>query len=144
MTKPIHVITLILIFLSSTAFSDRSDAGVLFLLIDSDIRAAGMGGTGCALSNEAYAAYYNPGLLGISENSASIGGNTCKWLPVLADDLRLFNFFANFGFGDPSMGKAGLGYTHLSLGQTIWTGEGGELLGTINSNEWALIALPPV
>ncbi len=107
---------------------------VPFLQIEPDSRAAGMGMTGVAIADNAYAPFWNPaGLAG--QEGTEVSFTYAPWLPALGADLS-FNYVS----GKHSMGKAGtLGghFTYFNLGEQQWTDEIGTELGDFKSFELA-------
>ncbi|OZC04545.1 type IX secretion system outer membrane channel protein PorV [Rubricoccus marinus] len=107
---------------------------VPFLQIEPDSRAAGMGMTGVAIADNAYAPFWNPaGLAG--QEGTEVSFTYAPWLPALGADLS-FNYVS----GKHSMGKAGtLGghFTYFNLGEQQWTDEIGNSLGDFKSFELA-------
>ena len=107
---------------------------VPFLQIEPDSRAAGMGMTGVAIADNAYAPFWNPaGLAG--QEGTEVSFTYAPWLPALGADLS-FNYVS----GKHSMGKAGtIGghFTYFNLGEQQWTDELGGDLGTFKSFELA-------
>lgn len=107
---------------------------VPFLQIEPDSRSAGMGMTGVAVADNAYAPFWNPaGLAGQEGTEVSL--THAPWLPALGADLS-YNYIS----GKHSMGKAGtLGghFTYFNLGQQDWTDEQGNPLGEFKSYELA-------
>ena len=107
---------------------------VPFLQIEPDSRAAGMGMTGVAVADNAYAPFWNPAALAGQEGS-EISFTYAPWLPSLGADLSY-----NYVSGKHSMGKAGtLGghFTYFNLGEQQWTDERGTPLGEFRSFELA-------
>ncbi|MEL6617184.1 MAG: PorV/PorQ family protein, partial [Bacteroidota bacterium] len=105
-----------------------------FLQIEPDSRAAGMGMTGVAIADNAYAPYWNPaGLAG--QEGTEVSFTHAPWLPALGADLS-YEYLS----GKHSLGKAGtLGghLTYFNLGEQTWTDEVGTTLGTFKSYELA-------
>ncbi|MEM1057194.1 MAG: type IX secretion system outer membrane channel protein PorV [Bacteroidota bacterium] len=107
---------------------------VPFLQIEPDSRAAGMGMTGVATTDNAYAPFWNPaGLAG--QEGTEISLTYAPWLPALGADLSY-----NYVSGKHSMGSAGtLGghFTYFNLGEQTWTDDQGTELGEFRSFELA-------
>ena len=107
---------------------------VPFLQIEPDSRAAGMGMTGVAIADNAYAPYWNPaGLAG--QEGTEVSFTHAPWLPALGADLA-YEYLS----GKHSMGSAGtLGghLTYFNLGEQTWTDDQGTELGTFKSFELA-------
>ena len=108
---------------------------VPFLQIEPDSRAAGMGMTGVALSDNAYALFWNPaGLAG--QEGTEVSFTHAPWLPALGADLSYEYLSGKYGLG--SAGTLGAHMTYFNLGQQIWTDEDGAELGDFKS--WELAA----
>ena len=107
---------------------------VPFLQIEPDSRAAGMGMTGVAVADNAYAPYWNPaGLAG--QEGTEVSFTHAPWLPALGADLS-YEYLS----GKHSMGKMGtLGghLTYFNLGEQQWTDDQGTPLGEFKSYELA-------
>ncbi|MEM6328510.1 MAG: PorV/PorQ family protein, partial [Bacteroidota bacterium] len=107
---------------------------VPFLQIEPDSRAAGMGMTGVAVADNAYAPFWNPaGLAG--QEGTEISLTYAPWLPALGADLSY-----NYVSGKHSLGDAGtLGghLTYFNLGEQTWTDDQGTELGQFQSYELA-------
>ena len=117
------------------SFADVSKAGVLFLLIDPDARAGGMGGASVALTDDALATYYNPaGMTGVKLVSGEL--SYCQWLPQLASDLHYIHGCGVIKLA--GLGHTGVAFTYLSLGGNVRTDEFGNVKGTFNSHELAM------
>ena len=124
----------------ANAQRDSEEGGVVittavpFLQIEPDSRAAGMGMTGVAIADNAYAPYWNPaGLAG--QEGTEVSFTHAPWLPALGADLA-YEYLS----GKHSMGKAGtLGghLTYFNLGEQTWTDDQGTELGTFKSYELA-------
>ena len=123
------------LFQTKCCFGQVSRTSVLFLLIDPDARAGGMGGASVALSDDALATHYNPaGITGVKRISGEL--SYYRWLPELASDLHYFH-----GSGVIKLagyGHVGIAFTYLSLGEKVRTDEFGNVKGTFNSNELAM------
>lgn len=117
----------------------QSEAGVLFLLIAPGSRAGGMGEAGVAVTDDATAAYWNPGALGFLEDKelqkqASL--MYVKWLPEFNLDLA-YSYLSYSQFFE-GIGTLGASLTFMDLGQQVITDENARELGTINSYDMAL------
>jgi hypothetical protein len=107
-----------------------------FLLITPSARSMGMGGTGTALFDDAFAAFYNPAGLSF-QKPINITGSFVKPLPF--DDDVEYSSLSIMLFRN-NLGAFALSGNIYALGNSIWTGEGfGETrryLGTYNSKAW--------
>jgi hypothetical protein len=122
------------LFQTNCCFGDVSRAGVLFLLIDPDARAGGMGGASVALTDDALATHYNPaGITGVKLVSGEL--SYCQWLPELASNLHYAHGSGVINLAD--LGYTGVDFTYLSLGENVRTDEYGNVKGTFNSYELA-------
>ncbi|MDT0630489.1 type IX secretion system outer membrane channel protein PorV [Rubrivirga sp. S365] len=107
---------------------------VPFLQIEPDSRAAGMGMTGVALADNAYAPFWNPAGLA-EQDGAQVSFTYAPWLPALGTDLAYNYLTGVYGLG--SAGTLGGHFTYFDLGEQIATDERGESLGTFSSYEIA-------
>lgn len=73
-----------------------------------------------------------------SEGKSGISFMHVKWLPVLADDLY-YEYLSGTTYIE-GWGTIGGAITYINEGMNIWTGEGGESLGTFHSYELAVSA----
>ncbi len=71
-----------------------------------------------------------------SEGKSGISFMHVKWLPVLADDLY-YEYLSGTTYIE-GWGTIGGAITYINEGLNIWTGEGGESLGTFHSYELAV------
>ncbi|GAB5534277.1 MAG: type IX secretion system outer membrane channel protein PorV [Rubricoccaceae bacterium] len=107
---------------------------VPFLQIEPDSRAAGMGMTGVALADNAYALFWNPaGLAG--QEGTEVSFTHAPWLPALGADLSFEYLSGKYGLGDA--GTLGAHLTYFNLGEQIWTDIEGEEIGKFKSYELA-------
>lgn len=139
MLKRLSLMLCLVCFLLQAKFSfaDVSRAGVLFLTIDPDARAGGMGGASVALADDAVATHYNPaGITGVKLVSGEV--DYAHWSPELASDLHYTHVCGVVNLGD--YGHVGLALKHLSLGKNVRTDEHGNELGTFDSWEAAIAA----
>jgi len=127
-------LSVVLVALLPMNLDAQSEAGGIFLLIAPGARAGGMGEAQVAVTNDAYATYWNPA--GIANAPGrEIAGMHMNWLPGLADDIY-YEFLAyrhNLG----SLGSLGIQGTYLNLGEIVHTGPNGpEALDTFRSYMW--------
>ncbi|MCK4224163.1 MAG: PorV/PorQ family protein [candidate division Zixibacteria bacterium] len=117
------------------SFADVPRAGVLFLQIDPDARAGGMGGASVALADDAVATYYNPaGITGVKLVSGEV--DYAHWLPELASDLHHTYVCGAVNLGE--YGHVGIAFKHLSPGESVRTDEHGNVKGVFDSYEMAI------
>ena len=107
---------------------------VPFLQIEPDSRASGMGMTGVAIADNAYAPFWNPAGLA-SQSGAQVSFTHAPWLPALGADLSYEHLTGTYGLG--SAGTLGGHLTYFDLGTQQATDERGEPLGEFSSYELA-------
>lgn len=114
-----------------------SEAALLFLLISPHARAAGMGEAFVAVADDVSAIYWNPAGLAFQEDR-QFTSMYAKWLPQFnLDDL--YYLFGAYRQSIRGLGTVGINVTYLNLGEQNITEETGpEVVGTFNSNEWAI------
>ncbi len=120
----------VILFLFVSGLFAQSEAGDIFLLISPGARAGGMGESGVAIADDAYATYWNPAGLGFQKGT-ELGMMHVNWLPNLASDLY-YDFFTMRN-EVPNLGTIGGHLIFLSLGQQQRTDEIGTDLGTFYS-----------
>ena len=108
---------------------------VPFLQIEPDSRASGMGMTGVAISDNAYAPYWNPAALA-KQTGSSLSLTHAPWLPALGADLSYNHVTGSQGLG--AAGTVGAHFTYFDLGEQIATDDQGNDLGRFKSREYAL------
>ncbi len=104
--------------------------GVPFLQIEPDSRAAGMGNSGVAISDNAAAIFWNPAGLGFQKGT-QFSLTHSNWLPTFNTDL-----FYDYLVGKhhiEGIGTIGGHVTFLNLGEQTRTNEKGDNLGTFRS-----------
>jgi len=114
-----------------------SEAALLFLLISPHARAAGMGEAFVAISDDVSAIYWNPAGLAFQKDK-QFTTMYAKWLPQfnLSD---LYYLFSAYRQSIEGLGTIGINITYLNLGEQNITEETSpEVVGTFNSNEWAI------
>ena len=105
---------------------------VPFLQIEPDSRAAGMGMTGVAIADNAYAPFWNPaGLAG--QTGTEVSFTHAPWLPALGANLSYEHLTAKHGLG--SLGTVGGHVTYFDLGTQQATDDQGNPLGEFSSYE---------
>ena len=107
---------------------------VPFLQIEPDSRASGMGMTGVAIADNAYAPFWNPAGLA-SQTGAQVSFTHAPWLPALGADLSYEHLTGTYGLG--AAGTLGGHLTYFDLGEQIATDERGQELGRFSSYELA-------
>jgi hypothetical protein len=140
MQKYLGILVLIVTFAVVESSAQVATSAVPFLLITPTSRGGGMGETGAAIADDAWAQYWNPGGLAFQNNS-ELAISQATWLPQFQlGDM----WIAHLAFKLPVEeigGMTSFGLTYLNLGQFNKTGSGGpEILGTFNSYEVAATA----
>ncbi len=131
------VIVLLVLVCSISNLFAVSEAALLFLLISPHARAAGMGEAFVAISDDVSAIYWNPAGLAFQKDK-QFTTMYAKWLPQfnLSD---LYYLFSAYRQSIEGLGTIGINITYLNLGeQNITTETSSEVVGTFNSNEWAV------
>ena len=105
---------------------------VPFLQIEPDSRSGGMGMTGVAIADNAYAVFWNPAGLG-NQTGTEVSFTHAPWLPALGADLSYEYLVAKHSLG--SAGTIGGHLTYFNLGTQQATDEAGESLGEFSSYE---------
>ncbi len=105
---------------------------VPFLQIEPDSRSAGMGMTGVALADNAYAVFWNPAGLG-QQTGTEVSFTHAPWLPALGADLSYEYLAAKHSLGNA--GTLGAHFTYFNLGEQQATDELGNSLGDFRSYE---------
>jgi hypothetical protein len=100
--------------LSSPATAQTGGSAVVFLMIEPDSRAAGMGNTGVAVADNAYAVFWNPAGLAFQEG-AEASLTHSNWLPELGADLFYEYLVGKYNIGP---GTIGAQVTFLNLGES--------------------------
>ncbi|MFW5972833.1 MAG: type IX secretion system outer membrane channel protein PorV [Bacteroidota bacterium] len=110
-------------------------SAVVFLQIEPDSRAAGMGNTGVALADNAYASFWNPAGLAFQQGlEASLTHST--WLPEFNAGLYYEYLVGKYHL--PGWGTFGGHVTFLNLGEHERTDASGNRLGTFRSYDLAV------
>ena len=107
------------------------------LSIAPDARAAGMGDLGVATAADFNSQYWNPAKFAYMYSKGGITANYTPWLRKLVGDIDLAYLAGFYNFGDLG-GGIGASFTYFSMGDVTLSGEGGQSLGTVRPNEWAL------
>lgn len=105
---------LITIGLAPAAHAQLGESTALFLRIEPDSRAAGMGNTGVALADNANAMFWNPAGLGFQRDT-QVGFTHASWLPEFDAGLY-FEYLAGTAHFD-GIGTFGGHVTFLNLGE---------------------------
>ena len=122
---------LLLITLVNPVFS-VGEAGAIFLLIAPGARAGGLGEAQVAVTNDAYASYWNPAGLGFLKGQELSLMYVPEWLPGFNLDDMYYSFAA-YRKHYPYLGTIGGHIIFLSLGEQTRTDEAANYLGTFSS-----------
>lgn len=120
---------------TSAAFAQVGGAGVVFLKIEPDSRAAGMGNAGVALADNASAIFWNPAGLAF-QTGTEAGITHSNWLPEFSSDLFYEYLVAKHNV--PGVGTFGAHVTYLNLGTHEGRDEQNIPTGTFKSYDLAL------
>lgn len=134
------VASLLVLFLLSlvTALPAKAQLGestALFLRIEPDSRAAGMGNTGVAVADNANAMFWNPAGLAF-QNNTQVGLTHANWLPQF--DAGLFYEYLVGTYHVDGVGTFGGNVTYFNLGEIELTNTNGDTEGTYRSYELAV------
>ena len=105
---------------------------VPFLQIEPDSRSAGMGMSGVALADNAYAVFWNPAGLG-AQTGTEVSFTHAPWLPALGADLSYEYLVGKYSLGNA--GTLGAHLTYFNLGEQDATDETGFKYATFKSYE---------
>jgi len=140
MKKKIAIVLFGLGLIISNVGQAQTTTAVPFLLISPDSRAGGMGETGVAMADNAWAVYWNPAGLAFQNGSELVLTHT-NWLPGLGlSDI----WIAHVAYKQPVEdldGVIGSQVTYLNLGEfNQTTSAGPEIVGKFTGYELALSA----
>ncbi|MBU4443541.1 MAG: hypothetical protein L6422_00420, partial [Candidatus Marinimicrobia bacterium] len=124
MKKCLIILTILLI--GANSLFAQSEAGAIWLLINPGARPAGMGETGVAIADDAYASYWNPAGLGFLKGREVALTHT-NWLPNLASDI--YYEFVGYRHFVSNVGTLGGNLILMNLGEQDRTDEYGNFLG---------------
>lgn len=117
-----------------SASAQTGGASVVFLMIEPDSRAAGMGNSGVAVADNAYAVFWNPAGLAFQEGiEASLTHST--WLPEFDAGLYYENLVGKYKI--PGAGTIAGQITFLNLGENDYRDANGTELGVFRSYDLA-------
>lgn len=117
------------------AKAQLAESTALFLRIEPDSRAAGMGNTGVALADNANAMFWNPAGLAF-QNKTQVGLTHANWLPQF--DAGLFYEYLVGTYHVDGVGTFGGNVTYFNLGEIEITDGDGNTRGTYRSYEVAV------
>ncbi|NBB85185.1 MAG: type IX secretion system outer membrane channel protein PorV [Bacteroidetes bacterium] len=110
-------------------------AGVVFLMIEPDSRAAGMGNTGVAIADNASANFWNPAGLAF-QRGTEVSLTHSNWLPAF--DAGLFYEYLTAKHSVDGVGTFGAQVTFLNLGEHEGRDFQGDPTGTFRSYDLAI------
>ena len=142
MLRPLLLLCAVALAATPASAQFDSNDGVLvlttavpFLQIEPDSRASGMGMTGVAIADNAYAPFWNPaGLAG--QEGTEVSFTHAPWLPALGANLSYEHLSAKHGMGDA--GTVGGHFTYFDLGTQTATREDGSTISDFSSYELSL------
>lgn len=117
------------------AQAQLGESTALFLRIEPDSRAAGMGNAGVAVADNANAMFWNPAGLAFQENT-QLGLTHANWLPEF--DAGLFYEYLVGTYHVDGIGTFGGNVTFLNLGEIEIRDESGQVLNQAQSYELAV------
>ena len=132
--RSIHILTLLILVtcssLAQNANAQTGAAAVVFLMIEPDSRAAGMGNAGVAVADNANALFWNPAGLA-DQVGTEVALTHSNWLPELTSDLFFEYLVAKHHI--KNWGTVGAHVTFLNLGEHEHRDEINTPLGTFRS-----------
>ena len=123
------------LFGAAPASAQIGGAGVVFLKIEPDSRAAGMGNAGVALADNASAMFWNPAGLGY-QTGTEAGITHSNWLPEFTSDLFYEHLVAKHHVNN--WGTFGAHLTFLNLGSHEGRDHNNISTGTFKSYDLAM------
>ena len=126
---------LLSIFLVVSAYGQVGGAAVVFLQIEPDSRAAGMGNTGVAIADGASAQFWNPAGLA-DQTGMELSITHSPWLPAFNAGLSYDYLVGKYSLG--KAGGVGAHVTFLNLGEHEARDENNNPLGTFRSHDLAV------
>ncbi len=109
--------------------------GPYFLLVEADIRSAGMGDVSAALTDHPTGFLSNPARLADAQ-TFFFQGSTAKWFPMSWMDWR--HYFASVGYSIENIGVFGLAFQRLQYDEITFTDASGYVVGEVTPYEMAL------
>ncbi len=133
--RSIQIFTLLILVVSSHHLVQKANAqtgaaAVVFLMIEPDSRAAGMGNAGVAVADNANALFWNPAGLA-DQVGTEVALTHSNWLPELTSDLSFEYLVAKHHI--KNWGTVGAHVTFLNLGEHEHRDENNMGLGTFRS-----------
>ncbi len=129
-------ITLLVLMLSVVVFGQPKRPGAVFLTIWPGSRPTALGGCFTAISDDASAAYYNPGGLGYQQDAVNFSLMHVNWLPGLAKDM----YYEYLAVAAPFKGIGTFAFNgiYLTTGETVIKKSDATLIGSYNTFDFAL------
>jgi hypothetical protein len=121
--------------LATAAHGQVAQSSALFLRIEPDSRASGMGNAGVATADNANAMFWNPSGLGFQEGTQA-GITHANWLPEF--NANLFYEYLVGTYHVDGVGTFGGNVQYLNLGETEIRDDQGNQLGVSNSYQLAV------
>ena len=116
----------------------QGESAVPFLLIAPNARNDAMGEAGCAIADDASAAFWNPAGLAFQRNQ-QISLTHSNWLPQFNLSDLFYEYFAYNNYLESLGGTMSASIIYLNLGEFSETGPGGpEVLSTFKAFEFAV------
>ncbi len=157
MKNRLNIVTLILVFVSTSAFGQLTNpnsadligqkddntlntitTAVPFLLISPDSRSGALGDAGVALSADANSIHWNPSKLAFAESEMELSLSVSPWLAKLVDDMYLAYLAGYKKLNENSAVGGSLRY--FSLGDITFTDNQGGEIRTFKPSEFAFDA----
>lgn len=121
--------------LAAPAHGQVGQSSALFLRIEPDSRAAGMGNTGVAVADNANAMFWNPSGLAFQKNTQA-GITHSNWLPEF--NAGLFYEYLVGTYHVDGVGTFGGNVRFLNLGETVIRDDQGQRVGKTSSFQLAV------
>ncbi|MEF8865280.1 MAG: type IX secretion system outer membrane channel protein PorV [Salinibacter sp.] len=118
-----------------SAHGQVAQSSALFLRIEPDSRAAGMGNAGVAIADNANAMFWNPSGLAFQQET-QVGLTHANWLPEF--NANLFYEYLVGSYHVDGVGTFGGNVQYLNLGETEIRDPSGNRLGVTNSYQLAV------
>ncbi|MFB6247830.1 MAG: type IX secretion system outer membrane channel protein PorV [Salinibacter sp.] len=132
---PVLAFFVLLIGMTRESRAQLGESTALFLRIEPDSRAAGMGNTGVAVADNANAMFWNPAGLSF-QKTTQVGVTHANWLPEF--DAGLFYEYLVGTYHVDGVGTFGGHVTYLNLGEIEIRNSEGIAQGRYNSYELAV------
>ena len=130
-------ISILIILMLMTLFSNLLAQDALFLLISPDARSSGMGEANVAIADDANAVFWNPAGLAF-QSGMEFTASYAQWLPELTNDI--WYGFAAFKYSLGNLGTIGFNVVYFHLGEQMRMSPTGQEEGKFSRNEFAITA----